>query len=199
MNKKTKVTVAGVATAATFAAGAATAYAVVCDKFGYSPVRNGIQKSAAHFKVTSPDLTDGGWFPAADVCAGPETTPRLAWSGAPAATKSFAVEMFDPDAPTGSGFSHWRAWDIPAGTSTFGGQAPVPAGTVVGVNDGGDAFYDGPCPPAGDVTHHYKIRVLALDTADLGLPSAGTSTALSGFVLGRHVIGVAEMTVLAKQ
>jgi hypothetical protein len=199
MNKKTKITVAGVATAATFAAGAVTAYAAVCDKFGSSPVRNGVQKSVAHFRVGSPDLTDGGWFPAADVCAGPETTPRLAWSGAPAATKSFAVEMFDPDAPTGSGFSHWRAWNIPVTASAFGGPAPAPAGTVVGVNDGGDASYAGPCPPVGDVTHHYKIRVLALDTADLGLASAGTSTALSGFVLGQHAIGAAEMTVLAKR
>lgn len=199
MNKKTKMGVAGVATAATFAAGAATAYAAVCDKFGSSPIRNGVPKSAAHFRIGSPDVTDGGWFPAADVCAGPETTPRLVWSGAPAAAKSFAVEMFDPDAPTGSGFSHWRAWDIPVGARTFGGQDPVPAGTVVGVNDGGDAFYDGPCPPVGDVTHHYKIRVLALDTATLGLPSVGTSTALSGFVLGQHVVGVAEMTVLAKR
>jgi Raf kinase inhibitor-like YbhB/YbcL family protein len=199
MNKKTKMTVAGVATAATFATGAATAYAVVCDKFGYSPIRNGIQKSATHFKVTSPDLANGGWFPAADLCAGPETTPRLAWSGAPAAAKSFAVEMFDPDAPTGSGFSHWRVWDIPATAHTFGGQDPAPAGTVVGLNDGGGVGYTGPCPPAGDVTHHYKIRVLALDTASLGLGQAGTTTAVSGFYLGQHAIGVAEITVLAKQ
>lgn len=199
MNKKTRIAVAGVASAATFAAGAATAYAVVCDKFGYSSMRNGIPRAAAHFSVSSPDLTDGGWFPAADVCAGPETTPHLNWSGAPSTTKGYAVEMFDPDAPTGSGFSHWRAWDIPASAQSFGGQDAPPAGTVVGLNDGGGAYYQGPCPPVGDVTHHYKIRVLALDTATLGLPSAGTSTALSGFVLGQHVIGVAEMTVLAKR
>lgn len=198
MKKKTRFTIAGVATAATFAAGAATAYAVARDTFGHSPIRNGVPRAAAHFGVQSPDLTDGGWFPAADLCAGPATTPRLAWSGAPAGTESYAVEMFDPDAPTGSGFSHWRAWDIPATASTFGGQAAPPAGTVVGRNDAGEAAYTGPCPPAGDITHHYKIRVLALDTADPGLaPEA--STALSGFVLGRHVIGVAEMTVLAKR
>ncbi|MFL6116002.1 MAG: YbhB/YbcL family Raf kinase inhibitor-like protein [Catenulispora sp.] len=199
MNKKTKTAVAGVAAAATFAAGAATAYAVVCDKYGHSPIRNGIPLAAAHFHVSSPDLTDGGAFPAADLCAGPETTPRLAWSGAPAATQSYAVEMFDPDAPTGSGFSHWRAWDIPATESTFGGQAAPPAGTVVGLNDGGHASYDGPCPPAGDIPHGYRIRVLALDTASIGLPSAGISTAVSGFVLGQHIIGVAEMTVTARR
>ncbi|NUR61043.1 MAG: YbhB/YbcL family Raf kinase inhibitor-like protein [Catenulispora sp.] len=198
MNKKTKITVAGVATAATFAAGAATAYAVVCDKFGYSPIRNGIPRAAAHFQVASPDLKDGGWFPAADVCAGPETTPRLARSGAPATTQSYVVEMFDPDAPTGSGFSHWRAWDVPASASTFGGQATPPAGTVTGRNDGGDAFYDGPCPPVGDIPHHYKIRVLALDTATLGL-GPDVSTAISGFVMGQHIVGVAEMTVLARR
>jgi Raf kinase inhibitor-like YbhB/YbcL family protein len=199
MMKKTKITVVGVASAATFAAGAATAYAVAHDRFGYSPIRNGIPRAAAHFSLTSPDLVDGGVFPAADVCAGPETTPRLAWSGAPAGTKSFAVEMFDPDAPSGSGFSHWRAWDIPATASTFGGQAALPAGTVAGLNDFGDPDYDGPCPPAGDVTHHYKIRVLALDTPSIGLPSAGVSTAYSGYVLGKHAIGVAEMTVSARR
>ncbi|NUS14487.1 MAG: YbhB/YbcL family Raf kinase inhibitor-like protein [Streptomyces sp.] len=198
MNKKTRFTIAGAATAATFAAGAATAYAVGHDKFGSSPVRNGVPRAAAHFTVHSPDLSNGGWFPSADVCAGPETTPRLAWSGAPAGTKSFAVEMFDPDAPTGSGFSHWRAWDIPASVSTFGGQAALPAGTVAGRNDSGDAFYDGPCPPVGDVTHHYKIRVLALDAASVGV-APDVSTALSGFVLGQHVVGVAEMTVLARR
>ncbi|MEY9933451.1 Raf kinase inhibitor-like YbhB/YbcL family protein [Catenulispora sp. GP43] len=199
MMKKTKIAVAGVASAAMFAAGAATAYAAVHDRFGYSPVRSGIPKDAAHFHISSPDLVDGGVFPASEVCTGYTTAPRLSWSGAPAGTKSFAVEMFDPQAPTGSGFSHWRAWDIPATASTFGGQAPAPAGTVAGLNDFGDAFFDGPCPPAGDVVHHYEIRVLALDTASIGLPGQGTSTAYSGFVLGRHTIGVAQMVVNAKQ
>jgi len=199
MKKKTKITIAGVACAATFAAGAATAYATIGSRFGYSPIRAGIPHDAAHFRLSSPDLTDGGTFPAADVCAGPETTPRLVWSGAPAGTRSFAVEMFDPDAPSGSGFSHWRAWDIPAGTSTFGGQAAAPAGTVAGQNDFGDAYYDGPCPPVGDITHHYQIRVLALDTTSIGLPSAGTSTAYSGYVLGKHVIGIAQITVGARR
>jgi Raf kinase inhibitor-like YbhB/YbcL family protein len=178
-----------------FAAGAATAYAAVCDRFGYTSVRSGIPRDAAHFAVSSPDLADGGVFPAAEVCTGYATAPRLNWSGAPAGTKSYAVEMFDPQAPTGSGFSHWRAWDIPATASTFGGTAAAPAGTVVGVNDLGDAHFVGPCPPAGDPVHRYQIRVLALDTASIGLPSAGTSTAYSGFVLGQHIIGVAGMTV----
>ena len=199
MQKKTKITIAGVASAAMFAAGAATAYAAVHDRFGYSPVRSGIPRDAAHFRVSSPDLADHGTFPAGEVCTGYTTAPRLAWSGAPAGTKSFAVEMFDPQAPTGSGFSHWRAWDIPATASTFGGTAAPPAGTVVGENDFGDAFFDGPCPPAGDVMHHYQIRVLALDTASIGLPSAGTSTAYSGFILGQHIIGDAQLTVDAQQ
>ena len=199
MKKKTKITIAGVASAAAFAAGAATAYAAVHDRFGYSPVRNGIPRDAAHFHVSSPDLRDGGTFPAGQVCTNYTIAPRLTWSGAPAGTKSFAVEMFDPQAPTGSGFSHWRAWDIPATANTFGGTAAPPAGTVVGVNDLGDAHFDGPCPPAGDVVHHYQIRVLALDTASIGLPSAGTSTAYSGFALGQHVIAYAQMTVNAQQ
>lgn len=198
MMKKTKIAIAGVASTAMFAAGAATAYAAVHDHFGYSKIRNGIPRAAAHFHVSSPDLADGGDFPAAEVCTGYTTAPRLNWSGAPAGTKSFAVEMFDPDAPSGSGFSHWRAWDIPASAHAFGGQAVPPAGTVVGVNDLGATGFAGPCPPAGEPVHHYQIRVLALDTASIGLPSAGTSTGYSGFVLGQHIIGVAEMTVLAQ-
>lgn len=198
MMKKTKITVAGVAAVAMFGAGAATAYAAVCDRFGYTSVRSGIPRSAAHFSVSSPDLADGGTFPASEVCTGYTTAPRLTWSGAPAGTRSLAVEMFDPQAPTGSGFSHWREWDIPATATSFGGTAAAPAGTVAGQNDFGDAFYDAPCPPAGDPVHHYQIRVLALDTASLGLPGAGTSTAVSGFVLGQHIIGVAQMTVDAQ-
>lgn len=198
MKKKTKIAVAGVASAAMFAAGAATAYAAVHNRFGYSPIRDGVPRDAAHFHVSSPDLTDGGVFPADEVCTGYTTAPRLSWSGAPAGTKSFAVEVFDPQAPTGSGFSHWRAWDIPATADTFGGQAAPPAGTVVGQNDLGDTHFDGPCPPAGDIVHHYQIRVLALDTASIGL-GAGASTAYSGFVLGGHTIGIAQMTVSARQ
>ncbi|MBS2536292.1 YbhB/YbcL family Raf kinase inhibitor-like protein [Catenulispora sp. NF23] len=199
MNKKTRITVAGVASAAMFSAGAATAYAAGHNRFGHSPIRDGVPRAAAHFHVSSPDLRDGGAFPAADVCTGATTPPRLTWSGAPAGTKSFAVEMFDPDAPTGSGFSHWRAWDIPATASTFGGQAAVPAGTVVGQNDFGDPRFDGPCPPTGDIVHRYQIRVLALDVPSIGLPSAGTSTAYSGFVMGGHIVGVARMTVSAQE
>lgn len=198
--KKTKIAAAGVATAAgLFAGGAATAYAAVHDRFGYTAVRSGIPRDAARFAVSSPDLTDGGVFPASEVCTGYTTAPRLSWSGAPAGTESYAVEMVDPQAPTGSGFSHWRAWDIPASATSFGGLAAAPAGTVIGRNDLGDAFFDGPCPPAGDPVHHCRIRVLALDTPSIGLPSAGTSTAYSGFVLGRHIIGVAEMTVSARR
>jgi Raf kinase inhibitor-like YbhB/YbcL family protein len=198
MMKKTKIALAGVAAAAMFGAGAATAYAAVHDRFGYTKVRSGIPKDVARFSVGSPDLTDGGTFPASEVCTGYTTAPRLNWSGAPAGAKSFAVEMFDPQAPTGSGFSHWREWDIPASATSFGGTVAAPAGTVAGQNDFGDAYYDAPCPPAGDPVHHYEIRVLALDTPSIGLAWVGTSTAVSGFVLGTHIIGMAEMTVDAQ-
>ena len=199
MKTKTRISLAAVATAASFAAGAAVAYSVDRpDRFGFSPIRDGIPKGAAHFAMSSPDLVDGGVFPRADICAGPETTPRLNWSGAPAGTQSFAVEMFDPTAPTGSGFSHWRVWDIPASAGSFDGRSTPPAGAVVSVNDGGDVGYDGPCPPVGDIPHHYKIRVFALNTPSIGLP-ANISTAVSGFVLAHSIIGFAEMTVTASQ
>lgn len=155
------------------------------------------------FELTSDDVSAKDTMPEAHVfdgfgLTGGNTSPHLSWSGAPEDTAGYVVSVFDPDAPTGSGFSHWRAWDIPATAAGFGGTATPPAGTVVGQNDFGHASFDGPCPPAGDIVHHYQIRVLALGTASIGLPSAGTSTALSGFALGQNVVGVARMTVTAR-
>lgn len=171
------------------------------DGFGYTDVRRGIPASAVRFAVSSPQVHDGGTFPASAWassfgCTGGNEQITLDWHGAPAATRSFAVTMFDPDAPTGSGFWHWLVWDIPAGDTEL--SSALPAGAVAGTDDAGVTGYLGPCPPAGDGTHHYEITVYALNVASLDLPSA-TPAALTTFSMSSHVIGYTEMTVDAKR
>jgi len=127
---------------------------------------------------------------------GEDRSPHLAWEGFPAETKSFAITCYDPDAPTGSGFWHWVTWDLPAGTTSL--DATGPAGSVEGTGDAGAPGYLGPCPPAGDVAHHYEITVYALDTASLALP-ASTPPAVAAFTMSGHVIGYARLTVTARR
>jgi Raf kinase inhibitor-like YbhB/YbcL family protein len=168
---------------------------------GYRTVRSVIPAGAARFSLSSPDVRNGTAFPAADYantfgCSGGNAQPRLTWSGAPAGTKSYAMTMFDPDAPTGSGFWHWLVWDIPAGQT--GLASTLPAGAVSGTNDSGATGYMGPCPPAGDSIHHYEITVYALDTTSLGLPAAATP-AVVGFTLGTHILGYGQITATAQR
>ncbi len=165
-------------------------------EYGYSEVRRGVPASAQRFTVTSPDVRDGEALPAdtwADAfgCTGDNRQPRLSWSGAPQATRSYAITMFDPDAPTGAGFWHWLVWDVPAGHR--GWDTGLPAGAVTGSNDSGNAGYLGPCPPSGDLTHHYEITVYALDVPTLGLP-ASTPPTIAAFMMSRHIIGYARIT-----
>ncbi|HET9172684.1 MAG TPA: YbhB/YbcL family Raf kinase inhibitor-like protein [Actinospica sp.] len=169
--------------------------------YGFTSVRSGIPDSAARFSVTSPEIHDGGTFPAsafADAfgCSGGNEQFTLDWSGAPSAAKSYAVTMFDPDAPTGSGFWHWLVWDIPATSRQLTGV--LPSGAVAGTDSAGIAGYLGPCPPAGDITHHYRITVYALDVAGLGLASS-TPAQVATFTMSGHIIGFAQMTVNAKR
>ncbi|MFF2818985.1 YbhB/YbcL family Raf kinase inhibitor-like protein [Kitasatospora cineracea] len=181
--------------------GAADSSAQVGQKeaeFGRVSVRSGVPVGAARFTVASPDIVNGR-FPQdhwanSFGCDGGNQPLRLAWSGAPAGTRSFAVTMFDPDAPTGSGFWHWLVWDVPA-TATGLGATP-PAGAVTGADDAGVQGYLGPCPPVGDRPHRYRITVYALDTPSLALPAA-TPAAVTAFSMSGHVIGHAQTTALA--
>ncbi|MFF0631302.1 YbhB/YbcL family Raf kinase inhibitor-like protein [Nocardia sp. NPDC004151] len=162
-------------------------------------VRPVVPASAAQFTVTTPDATGDHAFPAdfyagAFGCTAANHAPRLRWSGAPAGAKSFAVTMFDPDAPTGAGFWHWVNWDIPATATDF----TAGAAGVAGTNDAGAAGYLGPCPPNGDRPHNYQISVLALDTPSLGLAATTTPTVVS-FSMGSHIVGVAHLTLTAQR
>lgn len=192
------------AAAALLATGAVTAQGTTAHqpRYGHQQIREGIPQGAAHFAVTSPDVRDGGTFPAgtwanAFGCAGGNRQVRLSWHGAPAGTRSYAVTMFDPDAPSGAGFWHWVTWDIPA-TGTALNPAAPPAGTVTGTNDAGAEGYLGPCPPAGDITHRYRITVYALDVPTLALP-AGTPPTVTAFTMSGHILGYARLTAYARR
>ncbi|WP_082526339.1 YbhB/YbcL family Raf kinase inhibitor-like protein [Kitasatospora sp. MBT63] len=171
------------------------------DAFGYRPVRRGVPEGVARFTVTSPDfdadgaLPDDAWADAFG-CAGPNRQFELAWSGAPEGARSFAVTMFDPDAPTGAGFWHWLVWDLPADTTGLG--RPLPAGAVAGTNEAGRTGYLGPCPPVGDVLHHYEVSVYALDVPSLQLP-ADTPPTVAAFTMSGHIIARARLTGTARR
>ena len=123
------------------------------------------------FSLTSTDIQDGAELPPAQrsglfqVEGGQDRSPQLAWSGFPEGTKSFAVVIDDPDAPSGT-FRHWGVFDIPASARSIGGGQKV--GTDV-TNDFGKPGYGGPCPPKGHGSHHYHFKLFALNTDKLGL------------------------------
>lgn len=155
------------------------------------------------FTVTSEDVTDGQPFGNDQVsgvfgAGGKDISPQLSWSGFPAETKSFAVTVFDPDAPTASGFWHWALADVPAAITTLGRGTGseggvLPAGVVQLRNDGGFAGYVGAAPPAGHGYHRYFITVHAVDVESLGI-GADASPAFLGFNLFSHAIARAQIT-----
>lgn len=131
-------------------------------------------------------------------CTGGNLSPQLSWVNAPEGTKSFAITMYDPDAPTGSGWWHWVVFDIPtdadhlptgAGTP---GMPGLPAGAIQSMTDFGAVGYGGPCPPVGHGAHRYIITVHALNVATLGL-DAKASAALVGFMLNQAALAKASL------
>ncbi|HEY0798855.1 MAG TPA: YbhB/YbcL family Raf kinase inhibitor-like protein [Candidatus Baltobacteraceae bacterium] len=111
---------------------------------------------------------------------GGNRSPQLSWSGAPPETRSFALELHDPDAPTGIGFVHWVVFDIPAGVEALeenASAAGMPAGSKQGLNDLAQNRYLGPAPPPGP-PHRYIFSLYALPTAQLGLDEKATLAVL---------------------
>jgi len=116
--------------------GVAASAAAHVRHFGFHKVREGLPSGIRHFSLTSTDIRQGRPIPQRFWgCTGAGVSPELAWSGAPAAARSYAITVFDPDAPTGSGFWHWIAWDLPAATTSLPTGATLPQGAVNGTND----------------------------------------------------------------
>ena len=116
-------------------------------------------------QLTSDAFQNGQPIPTEFTCDGENRTPTIKWGEPPAGTKSFALVIDDPDAPSGT-FRHWGVFDIPASVRSMGGGQQ--AGTEV-KNDKGTEGYTGPCPPKGNGIHHYHFKLFALDTDKLGL------------------------------
>ncbi|PWT70451.1 MAG: YbhB/YbcL family Raf kinase inhibitor-like protein [Bacteroidetes bacterium] len=137
-------------------------------------------------------------------CTGDNISPQLYWENAPAGTKSFAVTMYDPDAPTGSGFWHWIIFDIPADVTELKSNAGnlsknlAPAGSIQSKTDFGQPGYGGPCPPEGSPFHEYKITVYALKTAKLDLDQ-NAMPAYVGFNLSMNTIAKATIVMYFKR
>jgi len=157
---------------------------------------------AASFKLTSTDIKDKGTINAEQVfngfgCTGNNISPALSWSGAPAATKSFAVTVYDPDAPTGSGWWHWVIVNIPPSVTSLPKNAGdlkselAPKGSLQSRTDFGTQGYGGPCPPKGDKPHRYMFTVFAVDADSLPI-EADSSAAAVGFNLHFHTLAKAS-------
>jgi Raf kinase inhibitor-like YbhB/YbcL family protein len=137
-------------------------------------------------------------------CSGENQSPQLSWSNAPQDTKSFAITMYDPDAPTGSGFWHWVVFDIPADVNelvTNAGNIALnlaPKGAIQSKTDYGINGFGGPCPPEGHGFHQYIITVYALKTNTLGLDK-NTNPAIVGFYLWNNTLAKASIVAYYKR
>jgi Raf kinase inhibitor-like YbhB/YbcL family protein len=151
------------------------------------------------FVLTSVDIQHGEQIPRAQVsglmdAGGEDISPQLAWSGFPATTLGFALTVFDPDAPTASGFWHWAVYNLPAEVTELpaGAGSPdstaLPSEAVTLRNDAGMRRYVGAAPPEGHGDHRYIFAVHALDCSTLELPEDATPAYL-GFNLFFHTIG----------
>lgn len=157
----------------------------------------------ASFELGSGDFAEGDPLPlwarsGRAGAGGDDRSPTLHWSGTPAGTRGFALTMYDPDAPTGSGWWHWAVYNIPVETTSLPSNAGepaeglLPAGAVTLPNEVRDPRYLGAAPPAGTGVHRYFFTVTALDIERLEVPE-GATPALLGFLFYPHVLGRAQL------
>ncbi|MFN7221424.1 MAG: YbhB/YbcL family Raf kinase inhibitor-like protein [Burkholderiales bacterium] len=158
------------------------------------------------FTISSPTVKDGATLTLEQVfkgfgCEGKNVSPALEWKGAPKDTKSFAVTVYDPDAPTGSGWWHWVMFNIPADVSKLEadagnpGAGKAPKGAVQSRTDFGAPGFGGACPPEGSKKkpHRYIFTVYALKVDKLDL-DANASGALVGYMINANKLGKASFT-----
>ncbi len=159
--------------------------------------------AAGKLTLKSTDVKPGGTLGDQQVyngfgCTGANVSPELSWENAPEDTKSFVVTVYDPDAPTGSGWWHWIVYDIPATAKGLAqgagsGKAPLPEGAKQGRTDFGAPGFGGACPPPGDKPHRYVFTVYALKTDKLDVP-ADASPAMIGFTTKSNALAGATFT-----
>ena len=158
-------------------------------------LRDYLVREGVEFTLRSPAFENGGRIPRRYTCDGDDVSPPLEWSGAPEGTKSYALIMYDPDAPRGT-FIHWVLYNIPAGLNALPEAVPrepvVEGIGVQGVNDFGRTGYGGPCPPPGHGAHRYFFALHALDTGDIGLGSGASAEEVVERIRG-HVLGYAVL------
>lgn len=150
-------------------------------------------QAGASMNLSSTSFSNGASIPPRYTCDGTNTSPALDWSGAPAATKSFALILHDPDAPVD--FTHWLAYKIPSNIQQLAegasNQGSMPAGSAEGMNGFGRTGYGGPCPPHGK-PHHYVLLFYALN-ADLSLPAGATREQLEA-AMRSHIVATGRLT-----
>jgi hypothetical protein len=154
--------------------------------------------NAEGFKLRSNSIAEGEKLSNEQIfqgfgCKGKNVAPKLSWSGAPKNTKSYAITAYDPDAPTGSGWWHWFAFNISADTNNIPEGGALPPEAITLKNDYGTTGFGGACPPPGEV-HRYKFTIHALDTK-LELDSSA-SNALAGFMVNSHTIAKDTITAV---
>jgi Raf kinase inhibitor-like YbhB/YbcL family protein len=160
-----------------------------------------MEEVAMAFTLRSPSFEHQGGIPAKHTCQGGDTAPPLAWSDAPAATRSFALIVDDPDAPDPRApkttWVHWVLYNLPATAAALpegATAANLPTGAREGINDWGRAGFGGPCPPIGRHRYFHKLYALDVVLGDLGKPrKEDLEKAMRGHVLGEaQLIGTYE-------
>ena len=158
----------------------------------------------AQFELMSPDIRPNGPIAMEQVfngfgCSGQNISPALKWSGAPADTRSFALLVHDPDAPTGgAGWWHWVLVNIPASTTVLrkdagradGSNLPMVAAQIN--TDFRSPGWGSPCPPVGDKPHRYNFTLYALKVERLDV--SGATASLAGYMVNANAIGKARLT-----
>jgi Raf kinase inhibitor-like YbhB/YbcL family protein len=144
------------------------------------------------FQLTSSAFGDGQPIPTKYTADGDDVSPPLEWHDVPEGTKSFALIVEDPDAPSGM-FRHWALYNISGDadhlTEGHGNRETV----VTGVNDFGDRGYRGPAPPKGHGTHHYHFKLAALDVENIDAPKDAKVEEIWS-IAKDHAIEVAQLT-----
>ena len=136
-------------------------------------------------------------------CIGSNSSPQLSWHNIPKGTEAFAITVYDPDAPTGSGWWHWQLVNIPKHVTTLASGAgkpdskTLPKGSIQIENDYGIAGFGGACPPVGDGIHRYQFTVHAL-SRKLDLPQ-GASGALAGYMINAYSLASSTIETIYKR